>query len=62
VHILLTKSDKLNRSPGLAVLKQVQKALADYQMPVSVQLFSALKHAGVDEARELLREWLRDKS
>lgn len=62
VHVLLTKSDKLNRSPGLAVLKQVQKALVDYQMPVSVQLFSALKHAGVDEARELLREWLRDKS
>lgn len=61
VHVLLTKSDKLNRSPGLAVLKEVRKGLLDYQMPVSVQLFSALKHAGVEEARALLHGWLGEK-
>jgi hypothetical protein len=32
--------------------------LEAYQLPVSLQLFSALKHAGVDEARVLLTEWL----
>jgi GTP-binding protein len=60
VHILLTKADKLNRGPGMAVLQKVRKDLAAYQLPVSLQLFSALKHAGVDEARALLLEWLAD--
>jgi len=58
VHILLTKADKLNRGPGLTVLQRVRKDLAAYQLPVSIQLFSALKHTGVDEARELLTDWL----
>ncbi len=58
VHILLTKADKLNRGPGMAVLQKVRKDLEAYRLPVSLQLFSALKHAGVDEARELLKSWL----
>lgn len=58
VHILLTKADKLNRGPGLAVLQRVRKDLETYQLPMSIQLFSALKHTGVDEARMVLAEWL----
>lgn len=61
VHVLLTKADKLNRSPGLAALKRVRNELLQYQMPVSVQLFSAAKHAGVEEARALLHAWLGEQ-
>ncbi|MDX1823555.1 MAG: ribosome biogenesis GTP-binding protein YihA/YsxC [Thiohalomonadales bacterium] len=57
VHILLTKADKLKRGPANNTLLNVQKALAD-QANVSVQLFSALKHAGVEEARAKLDSWL----
>ena len=57
VHILLTKADKLKRGPAMSSLLKVQKALAE-QHNVSVQLFSALKHTGVEQAREILDSWL----
>jgi len=57
VHILLTKADKLKRGPAKQVLFQVRKALAD-QDQVTVQLFSALKREGIDEAHEVLDRWL----
>ncbi len=57
VHILLTKADKLKRGPAMSSLLKVQKALAE-QHNVSVQLFSALKHTGVEEARAVLDAWL----
>jgi GTP-binding protein len=57
VHILLTKADKLKRGPAMSSLLKVQKALAE-QHNVSVQLFSALKHTGVDQARAVLDNWL----
>ena len=57
VHILLTKADKLKRGPANNTLLKVQKALAD-QADVSVQLFSALKHSGVEQARAKLDSWL----
>ena len=57
VHILLTKADKLKRGPAMSSLLKVQKALAE-QHNVSVQLFSALKHTGVEQAREILDAWL----
>ena len=57
VHILLTKADKLKRGPAMSSLLKVQKALAE-QHHVSVQLFSALKHTGVEQAREILDAWL----
>ncbi len=57
VHILLTKADKLKRGAASAALLKVQKALAD-QADVSVQLFSALKHTGVAQARAKLDSWL----
>lgn len=57
VHVLLTKSDKLKRGPGLASLHQWQKRL-DTVPGAGVQLFSALNRTGVDEARQRVAEWL----
>ncbi len=57
VHILLTKADKLKRGAAMNALLKVQNALAQ-QNNVSVQLFSALKRTGVEQAREVLDSWL----
>lgn len=57
VHILLTKADKLKRGPAKASLLQVRQLLKEHEN-VSVQLFSALKGDGVDEARTVLADWL----
>ncbi len=57
VHILLTKADKLKRGAAMNALLKVQKTLAQHNN-VSVQLFSALKHTGVEQAREVLDHWL----
>jgi len=56
VHVLLTKADKLNRSDIAQALRQVSDALAG--SPHSVQLFSALKRMGVEQADDKLLEWL----
>ncbi|MFZ0467833.1 MAG: ribosome biogenesis GTP-binding protein YihA/YsxC [Thiogranum sp.] len=58
VHILLTKADKLKRGPASSVLLAVRKQLPEWHPQASVQLFSALKNAGVDAAREVLSSWL----
>ena len=59
VHILLTKSDKLKRGPASASLHQVRKQLKnDAFDQVSVQLFSALKKTGVEQARLQMAQWL----
>jgi GTP-binding protein len=60
VHVLLTKADKLKRGPASAALLAVRKELADWHVPASAQLFSALRHTGVDEAREIVGRWLSD--
>lgn len=58
VHILLTKADKLNRSPALAALQSMQKQLKAKNFVASVQLFSALEKTGLEEAAKVLGEWL----
>ncbi len=60
VHILLTKADKLKKGPAKASLLQVQKALTDYSL-VTVQLFSATKKLGVEQAQLLILDWLESK-
>jgi GTP-binding protein len=55
-HVLLSKSDKLNRRDALAVLRQTAAALSD--AGVTVQLFSAHARHGLEEARALLERWL----
>jgi GTP-binding protein len=58
VHILLTKADKLNRSPALAALQSMQKQLKEKDIVATVQLFSALRRIGLEEAAQVLGEWL----
>jgi GTP-binding protein len=60
VHILLTKADKLSRGPAGNVLLQVRSELQTCGELVSVQLFSALKHAGREELVAVLDTWLTD--
>ena len=50
-HILLSKADKLTQSEGMKVLREVREAVAGV---ATVQLFSATKNRGVDEARRFL--------
>jgi GTP-binding protein len=57
VHILLTKADKLSGGKAKSVLLDVQRNwLGAYD--ASVQLFSAPKKTGIQEAREKLQSWL----
>jgi GTP-binding protein len=56
VHCLLTKADKLNRSESADALRLARTVLESYKdadgqpFPFTVQLFSALKRIGVEEA------------
>ena len=56
-HILLTKADKFKRGAAQNVLLKVQQTLKSDYPGTSVQLFSALKKTGVEEAREKLNHW-----
>ena len=51
VHVLLTKADKLKRQEASRTLAAVQKDLGGI---ATVQLFSATKRLGLEEARRLL--------
>ncbi len=54
-HILLTKADKLKRGAAKAALFKVSGELnTEFSGVASVQLFSALKRDGADEARRAL--------
>jgi GTP-binding protein len=57
VHILLTKSDKLSRQQATKTLREVKDFLAEHFPRCSVQLFSSLKKAGVDEAERVIASW-----
>ncbi|MGR8981161.1 MAG: ribosome biogenesis GTP-binding protein YihA/YsxC [Gammaproteobacteria bacterium] len=54
MHILLTKSDKLTYGAGKNMLLHVRKELAAMPFPLTIQLFSALKKTGIQEAHEAL--------
>jgi GTP-binding protein len=64
IHCILTKVDKLNRSESTNALRQAQKVLESYVdeegngFPFTVQLFSALKRVGIDEANDKILELL----
>lgn len=55
IHILLTKADKLGRGQAANALLKVCKEVGDR---ATVQLFSALKRDGEDEARDVLERFL----
>lgn len=56
IHCILTKADKLNRNDSTNALRQASETLAQYGKAlgtsdqVSLQLFSALKRVGLEEA------------
>jgi len=58
LHVLLTKADKLSRGGGAGVLRQVVRDIGPAGMGCQVQLFSALKGVGVEQAREVTLGWL----
>ncbi|HUN27770.1 MAG TPA: ribosome biogenesis GTP-binding protein YihA/YsxC [Steroidobacteraceae bacterium] len=57
VHVLLTKSDELDRREGAGALAAARSAIAGC---AGVQLFSAHTGAGVAEAQRLLCEWIKN--
>jgi GTP-binding protein len=54
LHILLTKADKLTYGAAKNTLLQVEKELIRLNLTFSIQLFSALKKTGIDEAHSAL--------
>lgn len=56
IHCILTKADKLNRNESTNALREARGVLESYVdedgigFPFTVQLFSALKRIGIDEA------------
>lgn len=60
IHILLTKADKLSRMQANNALFGVQKQLKQAKLDqlVSIQCFSALKYAGLDQLKMKLQSWL----
>jgi GTP-binding protein len=55
-HVLLTKTDKLNRRDAQTVLRETVASCSDTS--VSAQLFSAHAKQGIDEARQVMDGWL----
>jgi GTP-binding protein len=64
IHCILTKVDKLNRNESTNALRQARQILDSYVdedgngFPFTVQLFSALKRVGIDEADAKIIELL----
>ena len=64
IHCLLSKADKLNRSEQADAMRLARSVLSSYvdesgqPLPFSVQLFSALKRTGLDEADQTIQTLL----
>jgi len=62
IHCILTKSDKLNRNESTNALRSARAMLDSYVdedgegFPFTVQLFSALKRVGIEEANDKILE------
>ena len=59
--VLLTKSDKLNRSEGATALAAAQTALGEFstdEADMGMTLFSALKRTGIGDAAATLHGWV----
>lgn len=54
VHVLLTKSDKLNRGPASKALLDVQQQLKKMKLNFSIQLFSSLNKQGLEELASVM--------
>lgn len=63
VHLLLTKSDKLNRGQAKTTLLKVNGFLRQHHYSnTSVQTFSALNKDGLGELEQTLTRWLLDEN
>ncbi len=59
LHILLTKADKLAFGAAKNALLKVQRDIQQgWGEDVSIQLFSAPKRIGIDEALAVLANWM----
>lgn len=59
LHILLTKADKLAYGAAKNALLQIRRTLqTEWGDSVSIQLFSAPKRQGIEEAHAVLARWL----
>ncbi|WP_394778103.1 ribosome biogenesis GTP-binding protein YihA/YsxC [Undibacterium sp.] len=64
IHCILTKSDKLNKNESANALRQARTVLGSYvdaqgqPFPFTVQLFSALKREGIEEADAKIQQLL----
>ena len=59
LHVLINKSDKLNKSEQVLVLEQFKSYLGEV---ATIQLFSGTKKMGVEIAQNRLIEMLKNKS
>ncbi len=59
VHILLTKADKLGRQQQLLQQKTAHRELAEVLPGATDQLFSSVTGEGVEQAREVIAEFLK---
>jgi GTP-binding protein len=59
IHVLLSKADKLSKQGQIMTLRKVREALASMPMESSVQLFSSLTRAGLEEAAEVIQGLLK---
>lgn len=63
LHILLTKADKLAYGASRTTLLKTQQELnKTWGENTSIQLFSATKRTGLDEAYQVLEQWLMDSN
>jgi GTP-binding protein len=59
VHILLTKADKLGRQQQLLQQKTAHRELAEILPGATDQLFSSVTGEGIEQAREVIAEFLK---
>jgi GTP-binding protein len=58
VHVLLTKADKLSRSQAAAQLRKAQMVLRKGYPDCTVQLFSSSSKLGIEDAQQIICDWL----
>lgn len=58
LHALLTKADKLKRGEAARALEGVRRELEDAGIEASLQLFSATRGQGIEDAQGVLDGWL----
>ena len=58
IHVLLTKCDKLSRGAATQAFDKTRRLVVSESPGITLQLFSALKSVGTQEARRHLTQWL----